>query len=284
MRNWIIRHKLTAYFIFAFVWSWGWWAGLLLTTPSDAILTGNLPPSFIFFALLGGFGPSLSGIVVSLLANGWSEVRITLSGFKKGRFSFLWYAASILTVPLLVAVQTALQAATGRIVSFEASGMMLMLGFIWPLFSSFGEEIGWRGFALPKMQKRYGTLSASLILGLVWGLWHLPSDYIAYSSYGWLFIPMFMLIGLVTLTAHSVIMTFIYNKTNGSLVMMIIYHFTITMAGILSPAFSYSGQADDIAKTAVSVAVLCVAAVLVLLFSKTMRNKNRLLNEGIAGE
>lgn len=279
MRNWIRRHLLSAYFILAFAWSWGWWAGLLLTTPSDAILTGNLPPAFIVFALLGGFGPSISGIVVSLLADGWSEVRKTLSGFKKGGFSCLWYAVSILTVPLLVAVQTALQASTGRLVSFEVSGAMFFLGFIWPLFSSFGEEIGWRGFALPILQERFGVLSASLILGLVWGLWHLPSDYIAYSSYGWLFIPMFMLIGLVTLTAHSVIMTFIYNKTNGSLAAMIIYHFTITMAAILSPAFSFSNQADDIAKTAVSVAVLCIAAILVLLFSKTMRNDSKLLQK-----
>jgi membrane protease YdiL (CAAX protease family) len=274
MKNMIRNNRLKVYFAIAFIWSWGWWAGLIFSTPSDAILTGNLPPSFIFFALLGGFGPSLSGILVSLLANGKHEVKETLAGLKSVRFSLVWYAASLLTVPLLIVAQTGLQAVTGRSVTFEVSGLMLIMGFIWPLFSSFGEEIGWRGFALPKLQKRYGIRSASLILGLVWGLWHLPSDYIAYSSYGWLFIPLFILIGPITLTAHSVIMTLIYNKTKGSLVAMIIYHFTITFTSILAPAISFSGHVDDLAKTAVSVSVLCILAILVMAFSKTMRGKS----------
>lgn len=279
MRNFIRNNKLAAFFIIAFAWSWGWWSGLIFSTPSDAILTGNLPPSFIFFALLGGFGPSVSGIIVSLLSDGRDGLKETLGGLKKTGFSFWWYAVSMLAVPLMVAVQTGIHAAAGRSISFEVSGLMFVMGFVWPLFSSFGEEIGWRGFALPKMQKRYGVLSASLILGLVWGLWHLPSDYIAYSSYGWRFIPMFILVGPVTLTAHSAIMSFIYNKTNGSLLAMIIYHFTITAMAILSPSFSFSGPADDIAKTAVNVSVLVAAALLVLLFSKTMRNKSEKINE-----
>lgn len=274
MRNWISKHSLFVYFALAFLWSWGWWFGLIFTTPADAITSGNLPFTFIVFALIGGFGPSISGIITSLLTGGKKETGSLLSGIKKGRFGIGWYAMALLTVPLLTLVQTGLHAASGRIITYSVPGMMLIMGFIWPLFSSFGEEIGWRGYALPKMQKRYGILSSSLLLGLIWGVWHLPSDYIAYSSYGWLFIPMFLLLGPVNLTAHSVIMTFIYNKTKGSLIPMILYHYTITMAAILSPSFSFSGQVDDIIKTAVSVGVIVLAAVIIIIFSGTMRNKH----------
>jgi membrane protease YdiL (CAAX protease family) len=270
MRNLVRNNRLAAYFTLAFLWSWSWWIGLILSTPSDAFMSGNLPPTFFVFALIGGFGPSISGIMISLITGGKKETGSLLSGIKKGKFGVGWWAAAILTVPLITLAQTGLHVISGRIVTYDVPGLMMIMGFIWPLFSSFGEE---RGFALPKMQKRFGVLSSSLLLGVIWGLWHLPSDYIAYSSYGWLFIPIFLLLGPVTLTAHSVIMTFIYNKTKGSLIPMILYHYTITMAGILSPSFSFSGHSDDIAKVAVSAGVIVLAAVLVIIFSKTMRNK-----------
>ncbi len=271
MKPWVQKHRLFIFFVLAFLWSWGWWSGLIFSTASDAVLSGNMPPSFIIFAIMGGFGPSIAGIATALLAGGRREAGALLSGIKKSRFGAGWYAASILTVPLLTLAQAGLQALTGRSVMFNVPGMMMVMGFVWPVFSSFGEEIGWRGYALPAMQKRFGILPASLLLGLVWGVWHLPSDYMAYSSYGWLFIPIFLLLGPVNLTAHSVIMTFIYNRTKGSVLAMILYHYTITMTGILTPSFSFNGMADDIAKTAVSVAVICAAAAAVAVFSKTMR-------------
>ncbi len=273
MRNLIRNNRLVTYFTLAFLWSWGWWFGLIFATPADAFMTGNLPFTFFIFALIGGFGPSIAGIITSLITGGKKEAGSLLSGIEKAKFGIGWWAIAILAVPLLTLAQTGLHAILGRIVTYNVPGIMMIMGFTWPLFSSFGEEIGWRGYALPKMQSRHGTLSASLFLGLIWGLWHLPSDYIAYSSYGWLFIPMFLLLGPVTLTAHSVIMTFIYNKTKESLAPMILYHYTITMAGILSPSFSFSGQMDDIIKTAVSAGVIVLAAVIIIIFSGAMRNK-----------
>ncbi len=253
--------------IFGQQWSWGWWFKLIFSTPADALMSGNLPPTFFIFALIGGFGPSISGIILSLITEGKKGIGAIFTKNKKENNSIGWWIAAILTVPLLTLLQTGLHAITGRGVTYNISSMILIMGLVWPLFSSFGEEIGWRGYALPKMQERYGTIAAGLLLGLIWGLWHLPSDYIAYSSYGWLFIPIFLLLGPVTLTAHSVIMTFIYNKTNGNLFPMILYHYTITMAGILSPSFSFDGPVDDIYKIAVSVGVIVIVALIILIYS-----------------
>ena len=271
MRNLIRNNQLASFFIIAFVWSWGWWGGLIFSTSSDAFMSGSLPPSFFVFALIGGFGPSVSGIITSMITGGKKEAGSMLCGIKKARFRMGWWGAALLTVPLLTLVQTGLHAITGRVVSYNVPGIMMIMGFIWPAFSSLGEEFGWRGYALPRMQQRYGPLSASLLLGLIWGMWHLPSDYIAYSSYGWLFIPMFVLLGPLTMTAHSIIMTFIYNNTKGRLGPMVLYHYTVTMAGILTPAFSFDGHADDIAKTAVTVGVVLLAAMFIVIFSQSMR-------------
>ena len=273
MKEWTKKHGLLFFFILAFAWSWAWWFSQVFTTPPEALQSGNLPPSFILFALLGGFGPTVAGLIVSRL-QGKADAGKLKAGLRNARIGF-WYLPAILIVPLVVAAQVGMGALTGREVAWNVPGAMLMLGFIWPVFSSFGEEIGWRGYALPRMQQRLGILTASLLLGIIWGVWHLPTDYIAYSAYGVLYIPIFLLVGPATLTAHSVIMTWIYNRTGGSLLAMVIYHYMITCAGILSPSISNTGQVDDIAKTAVSVAVLWVAAALVLIFSKTMRNTNK---------
>lgn len=271
MRKRIRTNNLACFFSLALLWSWGWWSVLIFTTPSDALLSGNLPMSFILLALLGGMGPTIAGISTSWLAGGREEAASLLRRQKARNISLLWVVVALLTVPLLTLVQTGVHALCGRAVSYRVQGVMLVMGFVWPLFSSFGEEIGWRGFALPRMLERFGALKTSLLLGLIWGLWHMPSDYIAYSSYGWLFIPMFLLLGPVAMTAHSIIMTFIFKKTNGSVLLMVLYHYTITMSGILSPSFSYDGQADDVLKTLVSVAVIAVGALAIALFSKTFR-------------
>lgn len=282
MRNLMKTNKLACFFFLAFLWSWGWWSVLIFTTPADAMLSGNLPMSFIFLALLGGMGPTIAGVLTACLIGGREEAASLLRRRKKRNFSLLWAAAALFTVPLLTLVQTAVHALCGRDVSYGVHGVMLIMGFIWPLFSSFGEEIGWRGFALPSMLTRFGALKASLLLGLIWGLWHMPSDYIAYSSYGWLFIPMFLLLGPVAMTAHSIIMTFIFTKTNGSVLLMVLYHYTITMSGILSPSFAYNGQADDVLKTLISVTVIAVGALAIVLLSKTFRQDASFIHRKIA--
>jgi len=109
-------------------------------------------------------------------------------------------------------------------------------GFAWILLVSFahnlllggplGEEIGWRGFLLPQLLKRYRPLTASLILGVVWALWHLPIDlYAGYLLEG----PAAILIRIITVVPLAILFTWFYLKSNGNLLVALFLHTSINI-------------------------------------------------------
>jgi membrane protease YdiL (CAAX protease family) len=93
-----------------------------------------------------------------------------------------------------------------------------MVFVIQSLGSSLGEELGWRGLALPLLQSRYRALAASLLIGLMWGLWHLPLYWFDHAGFEG-FISFLLLI-----TLDAVIYTWIYNRTQGSLLLVVMFH------------------------------------------------------------
>ncbi len=165
MKNLIRNNRLAAYLIFAFVCSWSWWIGLVLSTPADAFTNGNLPPTFFIFALLGGFGPSISGIATSLITGGKTETGSLFSSIKKTTFGIKWWAMAILTVPLLTLAQTGLQALTGRIVTYNVSGIMMIMGFIWPLFPASEKKLAGGDTRSQICRPVTGSFQPAFILG-----------------------------------------------------------------------------------------------------------------------
>ena len=118
---------------------------------------------------------------------------------------------------------------------------------------------------LPRLQTRFKALTATLIIGFVWGMWHLPADFIGLRSYGLLFIPYFLLAGPLLLTAHAVIMTWIYNSTR-NMAFIVLYHFTITSSAILLPTLSLD-PAANIMNAAISVVLFWILALAVIVTS-----------------
>src|SRR5437762_3334375 len=167
--------------------------------------------------ILTGYAPTLAAILVSLLP-GNGGVRALLRPVLQWRVSAVWYVA-VFVVPavlFLVAVGIHVGAGGGPPTAWlavpSAADLAFLVGAL--VAGSFGEEVGWRGFALPRLQRRYTPLVASVVIGGVWATWHL---WPAITPGGGGVTSMIALETYLRLIATSVIYTWIFNATNGSL-------------------------------------------------------------------
>lgn len=234
MKNLIKKYPNISYFTIAFGWAWLLVFLLIVTKAVEDI---NNPT--IFFVLAGlacNISPSISAYIVTRVSKGKDGVREIKDRFRAKNKSSLM-AFTIITVPVVWAVTTAISNFAIREYEFAMTIPVIFMGMIWPLFSSFGEEFGWRGFVLPKLLSKQSPLKAGIILGLIWSLWHVPMDYIAYKDYGVYLIPAFLVMDFINLMLQSVIMTHIFVKSKGSIKLMVLYHYTITATAIIPGAF-----------------------------------------------
>jgi membrane protease YdiL (CAAX protease family) len=145
-------------------------------------------------------------------------------------------------------------------------------GFAWILLVSFahnlllggslGEEIGWRGFLLPRLLRRNSPLAASLILGVVWALWHLPVDlYAGYLLEG----PAAILIRTITLLPVAILFTWFYLQSTGNLLVALFLHTSINILPVL-------GFSQYDVSTILFVIFTAIAAFIVSAFSRVFRS------------
>lgn len=246
------NNRIVWFFILTFAFTWGICAYLLFVTPSD-VLT-NITPSFIILAITCGLSPSLVAIFISLRSRSLRDLFAPV----KNRFSPKLVLPALLLVPSVSFLSYLVTTKLTISIALPA----VIMGCVWPLFSSLGEEFGWRGYALSQLNSRIGFVKSSVFIGLIWGLWHLPMDYIGLRSHGWLFIPEFILLGPLLLTAHSIIMSYLYCKANFNTIVAILYHYTITSSAILLPMFFTTSPV----KTPVNATILIQPAAAVVLF------------------
>jgi membrane protease YdiL (CAAX protease family) len=107
---------------------------------------------------------------------------------------------------------------------------MVIIALVFALPNTLGEELGWRGFALPKLQEKYNALVSSIILGIFWGLWHIP----LWIAFGQTAVP--LLINVIGIVGTAILFTWVFNSTKESLLLVWIFHFAMTVTGyLLSP-------------------------------------------------
>ena len=193
-------------------------ATVSLTTISDLVM-GLL----IAFA---AWTPNLAAVVVTGFTEGKTGIKSLFAGWMKWRVNPWWYAFAL--APILIAfVSAGLYATLGsaapnNTAEFTTSGLVLMI-FFHIIQGATGEELGWRGFALPNLQKRFNPLSSAIILGLIvsgWhGLLHLVSPTGIPEWQFWLLI-----------VCYSVIVTWVYNKSQGSVLIATLFHFAFNFS------------------------------------------------------
>ena len=206
----------------AYAVSWGW--TFPLVAAGDVIEKGVGWPTN-FPALVG---PALAAFVVTALVWGRTGVRDLLARMARWRMPLRWWAATLSPLGFL-AVALAVAAAIGKLPRGSDFGRYSGLSAIGvvpvaviAILITFGEETGWRGFALPLLQRRYGALAAALLVTPIWALWHLPYFFTVTTYRG--FAPVGYVGFVFGLACGSIVLTWLYNGTGGSILACAVWH------------------------------------------------------------
>ena len=185
------------------------------------------------------YGPAIAAVLAAGLTGGRTAIRQLAAGLDKWRLGWNWYAVILIGPLALALVIAALNVALGGSwqqgspdALTEPLPIILLLIFILTITDGLGEEMGWRGFALPQMLTRGNAFRASLVLGLVWAVWHIPLFFTDGNALEG--IPLWLL--LVRLPATSVIFTWVFQHTAGSIVAAALLHGTLNLFSVAPPA------------------------------------------------
>jgi membrane protease YdiL (CAAX protease family) len=260
----VIR-ELIAYFVLAFVIAWGLGAGVLVFRPQFEAVFGHVGPlltSWPYYVAVSA--PTISAVLLSVLFGGVTGLKTLFSGLVRP-IQFRWVLVAFLTFPAgLLIMGLAERGMTGAPHSVDITALV-SAPLLWfttaRIFldpGPWGEETGWRGFALPRLLTLFSPLTSALVLGFIWAVWHTPAFFASGltqfgTDYGWF---------LVGVTCISVLMTWIYvNANRNYLVAGFIPHATNNLLG---------GHVYDNVRTEALV-YIAIAVLIVLVFGPSLK-------------
>jgi len=203
------KHPLIAFFVLAYLLTW-WIYPLLQFSP--------------LLGIFGLFGPALAAIIVAAVTKGKAGVKALLSRIVRWRVGTPWYlvALGLPTVLSLVAAALAYLVGESEYIRVGPLAPIELVLFVFVV----GEELGWRGYALPRLLEKRSPLIASLILGVLWGLWHLPTFLVPGTpQYGLPLTPFILLT-----VEYSILMTWVFLHTVGSVLIATVFHGALNLS------------------------------------------------------
>jgi uncharacterized protein len=217
------RQPLIAFFVLAYALTW------------PLIPLVSLSPLWGFPAL---FGPALAAIIVVSVADGRAGLKDLLGRIVRWRVGARWYAVALGLPAILALTAAGLHIVLGARAPVEFGGLSVLSFAVFVLIV--GEELGWRGYALPRLLAKRSALSASLILGVLWGAWHLPTFFVPGAPQHGLPFSAFVLLTV----AYSVVFTWVFLHTGGSVLIATLLHGAINLfpgllLGGIDPAREY---------------------------------------------
>lgn len=256
LSDWIRRHPLTTYFVLAFGISWVLISPLVFS--ALGLLSFNISPHWHF---LGALGPLLAALISTRSADGHAGLVTLVDAMGRWRVGFVWLSVAVFSPLLLFVVAALLVRAVGnpwpdfsKLSAPEYANFEWMFGsLLSALAYGIGEEAGWRGFALPRLQKNHTALMATLILSICWALWHIPMFFYRFEFGVGQVIGFF-----IGLCAGAIWLTFLYNSTGGSVFIVATWHAlwnTVNIVGLVISAEIVS----------VMSAIVMVAAVVIII-------------------
>jgi membrane protease YdiL (CAAX protease family) len=278
------RHPLVSFFVLAYGISWLLWSPLLILKLPVFNPATHAPSLYILPGI--AIGVTGSAFLMTAITQGRAGVHRLLQRLVWWRVGLQWYAVAILLIPLTEILIAAAIEGSNVLGALSPSALLFYPAayaahfFFGPLF----EESGWRGFALPRMQHRYGPLLGTLLLGIVWSAWHF-----------FLYIPVWFQSGsivdgllgtgifVVTTTALTFIFTWLFNNTQASLLLAILLHGSVDGTATYLQVLADRGIISaDAANTSIVLGTLigCVVwAVILLVATRGKLNYRRYQRE-----
>jgi hypothetical protein len=258
--------SLLAFFALAFAWTWTW--GLL-----GVALKVDWPIAATALSMLSGFGPSLAAVVVVFYSTGRAGLGRWLTRRLQWRKGWRW----VLLAFAFPAVYTGLAAIAhmalgGTLPPSPYAGHVWLAALnvllIFLVGGPLGEEFGWRGFALPALQARWGWRVASVVLGGIWAVWHLPLFYSAGNlqsqwPFGWF---------ALSVVASSVLFAWLFNRSQGSLVPVLVLH-TAVNAWLMIVPVRMLPDGSNLRLTQFVVGILVLTSVALLIGGERSQHK-----------
>jgi membrane protease YdiL (CAAX protease family) len=245
VKAFIKSHPVLSYFALTFAISWGLALIIIVVGPGGNLATpGQFEMLVPFVALATLAGPPVAGILLTGILDGRVGFRDLLTRLTRWRVGARWYAVALLTAPLLItAVLFALSLTSPQflpgILTTSDKAALLLMGIAYAFVGGTFEELGWTGFAIPRMRLSYGVLSTGLTVGLLWGAWHLLSNFWGSgTSSGALSLGLFLpvlLFMVAVLPAYRVLMVWVYDRTESLLVAMLMHASLIVFWYALAP-------------------------------------------------
>lgn len=230
------RRPLASYFLLAFALGWLGWLPFVLSQSG----LGVLPFQFDALLVLGAFGPGAAGVIMAAITGGKPGVRNLLRRLIQWRVGWQWYLFVLVVIPVaallgFLAIPGVAATLYAPSLQFVVQLVLFFLQFvvIASVTQTMGEEPGWRGFALPRLQQRYGPMLGTLILAAAWTGWHLPlfltTAFADRTPLGYFYF-------LLSTTCLSLVLTWVFNRTQGSLLLPVLLHGAVNAFGMSTQA------------------------------------------------
>jgi len=237
VREWVSTNQLFTFFSLTFAYSWIYW-----------FLMANFAPWMIYepaYYIPSGYGPTFAALFLMIFLAGRNGLKDFLKRSLNWRVNIVWYLFALFGIALMLILARQVHGILYPKIGLAPIRVSQPLSALIPVFLTgilygpLGEELGWRGFALPRLQRKLGALFGSLVLGVIWAAWHLPLHLIPELKWTVGNTPLiwFFLLNV----PWSVFFSWLYNNTKGSVLLAILLHssvnFSMGVLRFISPRF-----------------------------------------------
>jgi membrane protease YdiL (CAAX protease family) len=269
LRQTMRNHPLLFFFLLSFAFSW------IISTPAVLSAWGLLGGDYTIGLMLKQWvGPALAAYIMTSVIEGKSGLQSMPTRIRQWHVGWQWYLFILLGVPVLILLGILIQ--PGTLARFQGLPSQFLVTYLLSFVAVFigvglPEEIGWRGFALPRMQPRYGPLLGTLLLGAVWGFWHLlyflTPDHGGGPGTDFAAVFTNFLVFFLMVIALAIVFTWVFNHTRESVLIAALLHAAIdTPQLVWAPSFLDVGTSSSTAgETGYILAILIPFGVLALL-------------------